>query len=131
MNAKPVARWADKWWAVKMLFVWRWRCGYWDWAAFRAMWRAKPYVLMHTVGLFALRQDLARARKLLDTAAQCIEQAIYSDDGLDGGIGERVLQEIGRELGWPGECRMRNAECGLQSERQDKRNCRRCTQSPN
>lgn len=26
-------------WAIKMLFVWRWRLGYWDWDAFRAAWR--------------------------------------------------------------------------------------------
>lgn len=30
---------ADKWWALRMLFVWRWRCGYWDFDAFRAAWR--------------------------------------------------------------------------------------------
>lgn len=29
-------------WAVKMLFVWRWRLGYWAWDAFRAAWRARP-----------------------------------------------------------------------------------------
>lgn len=23
------------WWGLKMLFVWRWRLGYWDWDAFR------------------------------------------------------------------------------------------------
>jgi hypothetical protein len=23
-------------WAIKMLFLWRWRLGYWDWDAFLA-----------------------------------------------------------------------------------------------
>lgn len=27
-------------WAVKMLFVWRYRLGYWDWDAFRSAWGA-------------------------------------------------------------------------------------------
>lgn len=27
-----------KLWAIRMLFVWRWRLGYWDWQAFRAAW---------------------------------------------------------------------------------------------
>lgn len=26
-------------WAVRMLFVWRWRLGYWDWDAFKSAWR--------------------------------------------------------------------------------------------
>ena len=30
-----------KLWAVRMLFVWRWRLGYWDWDAFKAAWAAK------------------------------------------------------------------------------------------
>ena len=31
-----------KMWAIKMLFVWRWRLGYWDWDCFMAAWKAKP-----------------------------------------------------------------------------------------
>lgn len=31
-----------KLWIVKMLFVWRWRLGYWDWQAFRAGWKFLP-----------------------------------------------------------------------------------------
>lgn len=31
-----------KLWAIKMLFVWRWRLKYWPWSAFLAVWRAKP-----------------------------------------------------------------------------------------
>lgn len=29
-----------KLWALKMLFLWRWRLGYWAWDAFAAAWRA-------------------------------------------------------------------------------------------
>lgn len=29
-------------WAVKMLFVWRWRLGYWDWDAFKSAWSTQP-----------------------------------------------------------------------------------------
>lgn len=31
-----------KLWAIKMLFLWRWRLGYWDWDAFWAAWRQPP-----------------------------------------------------------------------------------------
>ena len=27
--------------ALKMLFVWRWRLGYWDWEAFKSVWRTQ------------------------------------------------------------------------------------------
>lgn len=27
-----------KLWAIKMLFVWRWRLGYWCWDGFKAAW---------------------------------------------------------------------------------------------
>jgi len=30
-------------WATKMLFVWRWRCGYWDWDAFKAAWNVERW----------------------------------------------------------------------------------------
>ena len=30
-----------KLWAIKMLFVWRWRCGYWEWDTLRAAWNVK------------------------------------------------------------------------------------------
>jgi hypothetical protein len=30
-----------KLWALKMLFVWRWRLGYWDFDAFAAAWNTK------------------------------------------------------------------------------------------
>lgn len=26
-------------WAARMLFVWRYRLGYWDWDAFKSAWR--------------------------------------------------------------------------------------------
>jgi hypothetical protein len=29
-----------KLWALRMLFVWRWRLGYWDWDAFWSAWSA-------------------------------------------------------------------------------------------
>lgn len=29
-----------KLWAIKMLFVWRWRLGYWEWGAFWAAFRS-------------------------------------------------------------------------------------------
>lgn len=30
-----------KLWAIKMLFVWRYRLGYWEWGAFWAAFRAR------------------------------------------------------------------------------------------
>ena len=33
----------DKLWAIKMLFLWRWRFGYWAWDAFGVAWElGKP-----------------------------------------------------------------------------------------
>ena len=31
---------SGKLWALKMLFLWRWRLGYWDWRTFAAAWMA-------------------------------------------------------------------------------------------
>lgn len=32
-----------KLWAIKMLFLWRWRLGYWEWDAFRAAWSVRRF----------------------------------------------------------------------------------------
>lgn len=31
--------WSGRWWAVRHLFIWRWRLGYWDFGAAWAAWR--------------------------------------------------------------------------------------------
>ena len=33
------SRLSDLWFAIRMPFVWRWRCGYWDWEAIALCWR--------------------------------------------------------------------------------------------
>lgn len=37
--SSPVTALPPRLWIVKMMFVWRWRLGYWDWDAFRLAWR--------------------------------------------------------------------------------------------
>lgn len=36
-------------WAIKMLFVWRWRLGYWDWEAFRMAWALRDVVTVQPI----------------------------------------------------------------------------------
>jgi len=35
----PNSRLSDLWFAIRMPFLWRWRCGYWAWDAIGLAWR--------------------------------------------------------------------------------------------
>lgn len=36
-----MSKWGSRLWSLKMIFLWRWRLGYWDWGALKSCWKRK------------------------------------------------------------------------------------------